>query len=104
MDYSALIVEISQNPMFFAAVIAVLYNLGMYIAAMAHSRALEKWDVVKFVETLTVFETLFVVLMGMAEVPAKYVAIIGVAVNMIRSLKSAIETWRAPAAPTKPAA
>ena len=86
------IIEIlATNPLIIAAILAIIYNLGGYIAQILKVKQLEKYEVAKLGETLVLFETLFLVLSTVGGLPVKYTAIIVIAVAVVRSLKSALD-------------
>ena len=84
---------LATNPMVLAAILAVIYNIGGYVAQLLKVKQIEKYEVAKLGETLVIFETLFVVLSTVGGLPVKYTAVIVIAVAVVRSLKSALDKY-----------
>ena len=82
---------LATNPQVIAAILAVVYNIGGYVAQLLKVKKLETYEVAKLGETLVLFETLFLVLSTLGGLSVKWTAIIAVAVAVIRSLKSALD-------------
>jgi hypothetical protein len=86
-----IISAIVNNPALFAAVIALIRNLGGYIVKLLHIRGFEKWDKMQALETLALYETFFLALQGIAGIPGQYTAIIVVILDAIRNLKLTLQ-------------
>ena len=82
---------LSANPLVLAAILAIVYNIGGYVAQLLKIKQLEKYEVAKLAETLVLFETLFLVLSTIGGLSVKWTTILVVAVAVIRSLKSALD-------------
>jgi len=80
-----------NNPLLLAAILAVIWNIGGYIAQLLKIKKLEPYEVTKLAETLVLFEAVFLILSTVAGIPTKYVAVAAIAVVAIRSLKSALD-------------
>lgn len=80
------------NPQFVAAIIAVIWNISGYIAALLKIKGLEKYELTKLGETLLLFEAVFTIMATVAGLPLSWTAVIAIAVVVIRSVKSAIDS------------
>jgi hypothetical protein len=81
---------ILQNPMFVAAILAVIRNLGGYIYNCFEAKKLLQYDAGQFLVTLGLWETVFVILAGGANLNSETTAVIAIALDFIRGLKTAI--------------
>ena len=81
---------LANNPQIIAAVLAIIWNIGGYLAQLLKIKQLEPYEVTKLAETLVMFEAVFLILSTVAGVPMQYVAVAAIAVVVIRSLKSAL--------------
>jgi hypothetical protein len=86
-----LIQEIAQNPILFALLISIARNIGGWITTCFKQRKLVPWDKVQFLETLSLYETFFITLGGLANLPNSWTVPLTVIVDALRSLKAGIE-------------
>jgi len=80
-----------NNPQIIAAVLAVIWNLGGYVAQLLKIKKLEPYEITKLAETLVLFEAVFLIMSTVAGISTTYAAVAAIAVVLIRSLKSAID-------------
>jgi hypothetical protein len=99
VDWKNLTQSIMDNPPLLAAMLAIITNIGMYIAACANSKKLEPYDKTKFLETLAIFETVLITIQGLAGLPASWAATLALVLSFVRSLKNAISTLSKSMAP-----
>ena len=79
------------NPQFVGAIVALIWNIGGYIAAMLKIKALEKYQVTKLVETLVMAEVVFSLLSSIGGLPIS-ISIVGlIVVLIIRGIKTALD-------------
>jgi hypothetical protein len=89
-DYFGMAQAILGNPVVMSAILALIINVGGFIAAWAKSNGTESYDKYKALETLALFEGVFIGLQGIAGLDPKWVAVIAIAVNIIYSLKKTL--------------
>lgn len=82
---------LSNNPLLLAAILAVIWNIGGYVAQLLKIKKLEPYEVTKLAETLVLFEAVFLIMSTLVGIPITWTAIAAIAVMTIRSLKSAID-------------
>ena len=87
------------NPQFVALIIAIIWNIAGYVAAILHVKGLEKYDAAKLAETFVLFEGLFTILATVAGLPLTYTAAITIVLVFIRSLQKAFEQYAQPQTP-----
>ncbi len=80
-----------NNPLLLAAILAVIWNIGGYVAQLLKIKKLEPYEVTKLAETLVLFEAVFLIMSTLVGIPITWTAIAAIAVMTIRSLKSAID-------------
>lgn len=80
-----------SNPQFVAAIIALIWNLCGYVAAMFHVKGLEKYEVTKLLETFVMIEAVFTIMSTVVGLPLEWSTIIAIAIVVIRGIKSAID-------------
>src|SRR4030042_6581427 len=88
-DWKLILKEIIANPIAMGAIIALIWNLGGYISHITNAKALEKYELIQLVETLVLFETVFIAISGVAGLPTTWATVIGLIVAIVRSLKKA---------------
>jgi hypothetical protein len=81
----------TANPVIMGAVLTLVFNIGGYIGAMLKVKSFESYDKYKALETLALFETVFIALQGVVGIDSKWVAVIAIAVNVIYGLKKALQ-------------
>lgn len=79
-----------NNPLLIAAILAVIWNIGGYIAQLLKIKKLEPYEVTKLAETLVLFEAVFII-MSTAGISTTWTAVAAIAVVTVRSIKSAID-------------
>lgn len=89
-----------SNPLIIGTVMAIVYNVGLYIAACARSKKLEPYEKLKLLETLALFETLFFTLSFLGGLPVYWTSAIALILAFVRSLKTAISDFLAELAKT----
>lgn len=81
---------ITANPILMGALLTLIFNIGGYIGSMLKVKGVEPYDKFKALETLALFETIFIGLQGVAGIDAQYVAVIAIVINVIYSLKKTL--------------
>jgi len=89
MFENVFLLDFLKNPILLALLFAVVRNIGGYLTAIFKEKKPLKYEPAKFLETLTLYETFFVALMGLTSLPVEYVAGIVVLVDVLRSVKEA---------------
>ena len=93
-QFKTIIDILQQNPILLGLIIAIIRNIGGYIAECFNAKQLVRYEAMKLLETLTLYETFFITLGSIATLPSQYTTIVAVAVDMIRSVKKAVESYR----------
>src|SRR4030042_4636129 len=88
-DWKLILEGIISNPLAMGAIITLVWNLGGYIQHITGAKALEKYELIQLVETLVLFETVFIAVSGVAGLPTSWSTVIGLIVAVVRSLKKA---------------
>ncbi|MGA3192669.1 MAG: hypothetical protein ABSD73_09195 [Candidatus Bathyarchaeia archaeon] len=83
---------ILQNPIFVAAILAVIRNLGGYIYNCFEAKKILPYSGSQFLVTFGLWETVFVILAGGANLNSETTAVIAIALDWIRGLKTAISS------------
>ena len=86
-----LIVEILKNPVILAALIAVIRNVGGYIYNCFEAKKVLTYNASDFLVTLGIWETFFVALNAVGGLPTTWTLALTTIVDVVRSLKAAIE-------------
>jgi hypothetical protein len=90
MFENLLLVDILKNPLILGAIFAIVRNIGGYATACWTAKKLLPYSGYQLLETFSLFETFFVLLMGVASLPSESAATIAVIVDILRSLKKTI--------------
>lgn len=85
------ILDIVKNPIMLALIFAIIRNIGGYIVACFEAKKLLPYENAKFLKTLTLYEVFLVSLIGVASLPQQWAVTLTVIVDIIYSLKTAIE-------------
>ncbi len=88
VDLIAVAEFIKNNPMLLGLILTIVYNLAGYIASMAKIKGFEPYDKYKFLQTLAIFEGLFIGLQGIAGLDPQWVALAAIIVAVLKTLKS----------------
>jgi hypothetical protein len=95
------VLDILKNPVLLAAIIAIVRNILGYATECFNAKKLLPYSATKFLETLTLYETFFIILGGIASTPETWTAGITVAIDVLRSVKKAVELSTTAATTTK---
>jgi hypothetical protein len=95
-----LVQDILQNPVLLGLIFAIIRNIGGYAYNCFAAKKLLPYSASMLLETLTLYETFFIALSGLADLPASWAVTLTVAVDMIRSVKKAVEGIPAIPSPT----
>jgi hypothetical protein len=87
-----------QNPIFIAALLAVIRNLGGYAYNCFEAKQLLPYSASQFLVTLGLWETIFVIALGSGSLDVSETTVVTLALDWIRGLKTAIDNNTAPAA------
>jgi len=82
--------ELAQNPVLFAAIISIVRNILGYFTASTAARKFVNYEPAQLLETLLLWETLLIILIGFANLPASYAVGIGLILDFVRSFRKAI--------------
>jgi hypothetical protein len=98
---------ILENPLFIAAVLALVRNLGGYAYNCFEAHKLLPYSASQLLVTLGLWETVFVILSGATDLGTSTTAVIAIVLDFMRGLKTAISTvseapTAAPEAPKEP--
>ena len=88
-----LLLDILKNPVLLGLLFAIIRNLGGYITECFRAKKLVPYSKSSLLETMSLYETFFITLGGVASVPQNWVAVITVLVDVIRSFKKVVEDW-----------
>jgi len=88
-----LLLDILKNPILLGLIFAIIRSLGGYLTECFREKKLVSYNASKLLETLTLYETFFITLNGVASVPQTWTASIVVLVDVIRSFKKVVEDW-----------
>jgi hypothetical protein len=91
IDFST-IQAILANPIVLAAILAVIRNIGGYIYNCLEAKQLLPYSASQFLVTLALWETLFVGLQGVGNLPPEIVTAIAFGLDFIRGLKTAVSS------------
>jgi len=80
-----------NNPLLLAAILAVIWNIGGYVAQLLKIKKLEPYEVTKLAETLVLFEAIFLIMSTVAGISVMWTTVAAIAVVTVRSLKSALD-------------
>lgn len=89
-ELNAILEILRQNPILLGLIFSIVRNIGGYIVECFNAKKLVPYEAMKLLETLTLYETFFIALGGIANLPATWTAIVAVAVDMLRSIKKAV--------------
>ena len=78
------------NPAFIAALFAIIRNLGGYAYNCFEAKKILPYSGSQFLVTLGLWETIFIVLAGGANLDVGTTAVITIVLDFLRSLKTAI--------------
>jgi len=88
-----LVLDILKNPALLAAFIAVVRDLGGYIytclEAYKNKTGIPKFSFTQLAVTMGVYETFFIALSAVPSMPTAWIATITVAVDVVRSFRTA---------------
>lgn len=101
IDFST-VQAILANPMVLAAILAVIRNIGGYIYNCLEAKQLLPYSASQFLVTLALWETLFVGLQGVGNLPPEIVTAIAFGLDFIRGLKTAISNATAAVTQSSP--
>jgi hypothetical protein len=85
-----------QNPILLGFIIGILRNIIGYTVECFNAKKIVKYEGMKLLETLALYEGFFIALGSVANLPATWTTIAALAVDMIRSVKKAIATPTTP--------
>lgn len=88
--FEALANPLLQNPLFIAAVLAIIRNVGGYIYNSIEAKKVLPYDKAAFFVTLGLWETIFIIVMGSGTLDAQTTIVITIVLDWIRGLKTAI--------------
>lgn len=94
-DWKAIIISATGNPALLAALMTLIWNIGGYIATCLHNKKLEPYDKAKLLETLTIFESVILLLQGVAGLPTSWAATLALILNFTWSFKKAVSDFTA---------
>jgi hypothetical protein len=91
--------NILSNPLLFGLLVSIVRNIGGYFTECFRAHRLLPYSGSKLLETLTLYETFFVTLGGMAGLPSSYVVPITAALDVLRSFRKVVEDQTSASAP-----
>lgn len=86
-----LVQDILQNPALLGLLFAIIRNIGGYAYNCFAAKKLLPYSASMFLETLALYETFFIALGGLADLPANHYVTISVVLDVIRSVKKAVQ-------------
>jgi hypothetical protein len=91
MFENLLLQDILKNPALLALFFAIMRNIGGYVYNCFTAKKLVPYSATMLLETLALYETFFIAFGSLTSLPAESYVVITVIVDVVRSLKKAIE-------------
>jgi hypothetical protein len=82
-----------ENPILIGFIFAIIRNIGGYVVECFQAKKLLPYSGQAALKTLTLYETFFIALNGAVGVDMEITAISALAVDIIHSIKAAIESY-----------